>query len=292
MKSISPEKERIRASIVDGIFYPSEKLELLATIRGLLEKSEVPPGMANVIISPHAAYQYSGHLAAAAFKAAAARKIDLVVLLGPVHREVPQAVLLPESPIFETPLGQVAVHQETIEELETCSTKIIRDDIAHLEEHCLEVQLPFIQHLFPRASIVPILMGAQNLQITTLLSKALRATFADKLDSTLFVISANMASDMFNKMNDSDPAPLIDRIKQQDWRGIINGVRKGHFSSCGAGCIATILSLQDIIGKNVEVLKQGNSAQISGDKKDLVHYAAIAIKKEDEGCHEFHANGQ
>ena len=280
----------IRASMVDGIFYPSEKSLLLILVEHLLSSSEIPAGRANAIIAPHAAYQYTGSLAADAFKAAAARKIDLIVLLGPVHREPVDAVMLPESLKFETPLGQISVNQEIIEELQTCSTKIYRNDISHLEEHCLEVQLPFIQHLFPNAQIVPVLLGEKNLQIIKILANALQITFADKLDSTLFIISANISSYMRQEPESDEIDRFIDRIKRQDWKGIIEDVDKGRNSSCGAGCIAAVLSLGNILGEKVEVLNKSNSADVTGDKEKVVHYAAIAISNVNEGLYELHTH--
>ncbi len=280
----------IRASTVDGIFYPSEKSQLLALVKDLLSSSDVPEGKAGAIITPHAAYRYTGSIQAAAFRSAAARNIDLVVLLGPVHREPADGVILTESTEFETPLGRIPVNEEMIEELQTCSTKIYCNDISHLEEHCLEVQLPFIQHLFPTALVVPILMGKNNIQIVKILANALQITFKDKLESTLFVITANMSSYMIKESDREEIDRFIDLIKQRDWQGIIRDANKGRNSSCGAGCIASVLSLGNILGEKVEILKRGSSADVAGDNKNVVHYAAISISNINEDIHEFHTH--
>ncbi len=284
----------MRAPIVDGIFYPSEKSPLLNMVEDLLKNTDNAKGKAAAIISPHAAYQYTGSLVAAAFKAAAARDIKTVVLLGPVHREPEDGILLPQSLIFQTPIGSTAVNQEMIENLHTCSTKIYRNDIVHLEEHCLEVQLPFIQHLFPGADIVPVLLGELNPQNVRILANALQVTFAERLDTILFVVSANMIN--YNKENknnrdNNEQDQFLELIKNKKWREIIEETGKGRLNSCGAGCIAAVLSLSNIIGGNIEVLKQSDSFKITGDTKNVVHYAAISINKDSEGSHGLRAHG-
>ena len=105
------EGKKTRPATVEGLFYPADKDELLSRTQELLDRASTPPGRASAIITPHAAFDYSGHIAAEAFKAAAQRTIKTAVLLGPVHRDLSDAIILPESTKFHTPLGDIAVDQ-------------------------------------------------------------------------------------------------------------------------------------------------------------------------------------
>ena len=243
----------------------------------LLEDSPAPPGVAGGIISPHAAYEYSGEVAAAAFRAASARRIETAVLLGPVHRDPTNELVLPESASFQTPLGTVAVDQELVEELMDCGTRFRRNDIPHLEEHCLEVQLPFLQLLFPRAAIVPILMGTPSLANVRLLASALQLLISRDPSSILLVVSANMSSYLRPADTPDEIERLLALILECDWQGIVEAAGRGQIGTCGSGCIATLLALSGLLGTRVEVLRRKTSAEVAKGDPSVVHYAAVAL---------------
>lgn len=263
---------KIRASTVDGIFYPDTKEELHRLVSELLEQSDIPAGKAGFIVSPHAAYRYSGEIAAAAFRSCSARKVENVLLLGPVHREPVEGIILPESEMFQTPLGSVTVNHELLEELQACGTKFVFNDIPHLEEHCLEVQLPFIQALFPDALIVPVLIAGTSPQLVRMLSNALQLTFFKRFDTSLFVVSANIS---YGRRNDAGVDRFLDLITAWDWEGILSLVQSKAINSCGATSLAAILSLLKERREEITILKRGSV----GKGSDSAHYAAIILAK-------------
>jgi AmmeMemoRadiSam system protein B len=268
--------QKVRAAAVDGLFYPDQAEELGALLDELMAGCVGAPGRAAAVIAPHAAYQFSGKLNAAAFHAAAGRKIEEVVLLGPTHREEVGEILLPESELFRTPLGDLAIDTELVEEMVSSSTRIIRNDIPHLEEHCLEVHLPFVQHLFPGARIVPALMGKTTPALIRILAAALKLCLAPRLAATLLVVSANMTSYPCRKEESRKPDFFIQRILQGDWAAIQDGYGAGNISSPAAGCVAALLSLKDLLGGRIELLGQSDSAA-AGDDHNIIHYAAVAL---------------
>ena len=277
MHAPSGPEEKTRASIVDGIFYPARRKELQALLSQLWEDSPVAPGAAGGIISPHAAYEYSGEVAAAAFRAASARRVETAVLLGPVHRDPTNEIVLPESASFQTPLGTVAVAQELVDELMDCGTRFRRNDIPHLEEHCLEVQLPFLQFLYPHASIVPILMGTPSLANVRLLASALHLLISRDPASILLVVSANMSSYLRPASAPDEIDRLLALIIERDWQGIVEAAGRGQIGTCGSGCIATLLALSGLLGTRVEVLRRKSSAEVAKGDPGVVHYAAVAL---------------
>lgn len=274
---------KVRASTVDGIFYPAEAQALSALVGELLALAEAPPDGARSIISPHAAYSISGEVAAAAFQAAAGRVPERVVLIGPVHREPADRLILPDSEAFQTPLGSCEVDGPFLRKLAQASPRFLFDDIPHLEEHCLEVQLPFVQTLFPRARIVPVLMGKSGPALTQVLAAALRQTLAPELDGALIVVSANMTRSRPLEQGGRELEAALELIRAGDGEALVEAAARRSISTCGAGCIAAILSLERLWGGKAEVLKVGDSLAAGGDRRKVVHYAAVAFEGVDHG---------
>jgi AmmeMemoRadiSam system protein B len=266
----------VRASTVDGIFYPAEREALAERVSGLLSRGG-PAGTAGFLISPHAAYEYSGALAAAAFQAAAGRAVERVLLLGPVHREDSERLLLPESEAFQTPLAVTPVDQEAVRRMASRDPSFAFDDIPHLEEHCLEVQLPFLQTLFPRAALVPVLMGRPSVRLASVLAEALRQELALAPESTLVVVSANLTCYRPREQGQREAQALLALIRAGLWREILEQADRKNLSSCGAGCIAAILAAGRELGSRAEVLKLASSLDVSDDERRVVHYGAIAF---------------
>jgi AmmeMemoRadiSam system protein B len=267
---------KVRASTVDGIFYPAETRVLAERVGGLLAGGG-PAGTAGFLISPHAAYEYSGALAATAFQAAAGRPVERVLLLGPLHREASDRLLLPESEAFQTPLGAAPVDLEAVRRLAARDPCFVVDDIPHLEEHCLEVQLPFLQTLFPKALLVPVLMGRPTARLAGALAEALRGELDRGAEGTLVVVSANLTCHRPREQGRREAQALLELIRAWLWRDILEETDRKNLSSCGAGCIAAILAVGQERGFRVEILKLASSLDLSDDQRRVVHYGAIAF---------------
>jgi AmmeMemoRadiSam system protein B len=270
---------RIREPIVQGIFYPDTGEELERQVSKYLREAEeelVIQTGASAIISPHAGYPFCGRFIASAFLAAAQREIETVVILAPVHREPEDAIFLTESKYFATPMGRIEVDDDIASELEACSTRIYRNDIPHLEEHAIEVQLPFIQHLFPNARIVPILMGRATETNVRLLAKALDATFFETTDSTLFVVSSNLSNHTEGETASHSVGELLRLIEHGDWEGLVSAYRRRDITACGAGCIAALFCRSHIT--EIPRLLSKTPPEIETDDiGHVIHFGAIAL---------------
>ena len=278
-------EKRVRPSTVEGIFYPGEQDVLSARLFNLLDHTNTAEATGHSpysIIVPHAALDYSGQIAAAAYRTVTDRTIDTVVLLGPVHRELEQSVLLPQSQLFQTPMGTIAVDEIALNKLARLSPSFRIDDIPHLEEHCLEAQLPFVQHLFPGAEIVPILLGKSTRVLVQTLADVLWELFSNRLGSVLFVISANMSSYLSRDRGRAELERILAWIERVQWQALAEAAERRSISSCGAGCVAAILHLHSRLRGTVEVLRQGSSLEIVKDPKKVVHYAAVVMKRDGE----------
>jgi AmmeMemoRadiSam system protein B len=274
------DSKHVRPSTIEGIFYPEEKDALSARLIDLLDHTDNPaasgPSPQSIIV-PHAALDYCGPIAAAAYRPVADRKIDTVVLLGPVHREFEPSALLPQSQIFQTPMGLAQVDEIALKKLTRITPSFRIDDIPHLEEHCLEAQLPFIQHLFPAARILPILLGKPTRALVQLLSDSLWELYGKRITSTLFVATANMSSNTDLEKGSAEAEQVIDWITRGDWQSLIDAAQSKRISSCGSGCIAAILLINDKLGGRITLVRQGSSLPMVKDPKKVVHYAAFIL---------------
>src|SRR5690606_26076954 len=156
----------IRPAAVAGHFYPSDPELLRNQINEMLtaampaEELATPP---KAVVVPHAGYMYSGMIAANGFAPVQMlrKHIRRVVLLGPPHRMAVRGCVLPAAQGFATPLGVVPVDLRTTTMLQTLPDVSV-DDRPHAQEHCLEVQLPFLQTMLDDFEIVPLLVGKSS----------------------------------------------------------------------------------------------------------------------------------
>jgi len=279
--SVTPLKAATRPPLVDGLFYPARREALAAAIDDLLTRSPIPRAARFAVISPHAGYEYAGPVMGAAFRAIAERPVRTAVVMGPVHRDAENAVWLPESSVFATPLGPVPVDEPAVSALAASDPLFRIDDIPHLEEHCLELQLPFLARLFPGVSIVPLLVGAGGRAAAETLSRTLDSVFGARSGSTVYVVTANMASYMSGRDTEKERQLVEELLGRRDWRGVLAAAEGRRISACGATCIAAVILLAGE-GSTVEVLARARSEESDNDPSRVVHYAAVSIARASE----------
>ncbi len=150
-----------RKPIVAGQFYPGERRSCIAEIKECLQQRKPVKSLPDTIaagIVPHAGWTFSGNLAAMVFYAIKQRhdKVDTFIIFGAAHSYYGPAPAVYDKGNWLTPLGEVAVDEELADAVLKSNTAVA-DAGAHQDEHSIEVQVPFIQHLFAGANILPIL---------------------------------------------------------------------------------------------------------------------------------------
>jgi len=145
-----------RPAAVAGQFYPAEPAKLKLAIEQFLKGSpEVPMEKPIAIIVPHAGYIYSGQICADGFRQAMKHHYDTVVILGVNHTLAGfSGVSVGNYSAFRTPLGDIQVDEQVLSNLIAENKECVRSRDVHIAEHSIEVQIPFIQHLFPKSRIV------------------------------------------------------------------------------------------------------------------------------------------
>jgi MEMO1 family protein len=266
----------IREAIVAGIFYPEDPGELSDAIdtaigaAGVDNRRQTDERTVG-ILAPHSAFDFSGRIQAAAWASAIGNSIDRVVILAPYRTPGASLAYLPQSECFQTPLGDIEVDIHMCEELESYCTLFSTNDIPHLEDHSIEIQLPFMRHLFPSAMLVPIFISG-DAAVAGCMARSLDLALGTKIDRTLIVASSNLASSLSVDDARLNSDTLLGLVATNDWRGVA-----AHRNILGAAAIASAMAVSTISGARYDLLARLDShrqnARISAR---VVEYAAIA----------------
>ena len=284
--------DRIRRPARSGQWYPAEADDLRRMVDSLLGQASPPSLKGDVVglLAPHAGFVFSGGVAAHAFKTLAARKYDVILLLGPPHHERVPAASIGLYDAYETPLGAVPVDVGTALELLERNDGLFRFiDSAHALEHSLESELPFLQRVLPRTPILPILIGAHDSETHTHIAAALHSALKDK--DFLVVISSDLShfpdyeaatkSDkaFLRTVAGLDPLAVRRAAGELERKYLRNNLQT---AACGLNAVLTALHLFHMCGvDDASVLCYANSGDSPryGDKRRVVGYGAIAFTR-------------
>ena len=253
----------LRAPAVAGRFYASQPHRLKAAINHYLDQADIPvsSGSIKCIIVPHAGYMYSGGVAAYAYKALESHKehqnFSRVILLGPAHTKYVAAPVTDSHAYWQTPLGKVKLFQSAFDS----------DPEAHQYEHCLEVQLPFLQTIFPRLEIMPFVVSEME-DVSIFIHKLIPL-----LDQkTLLLISTDLSHYNTYKVAVKKDLTTIEAILALDAISL-----KDNGDACGKTAVLMALEIAKKRGWKVRKLAYQNSGDVSGDKTSVVGYASFAF---------------
>ena len=277
----------VRPAAQAGRFYDGNPHRLAAEVDSFLANHKDLANETRVaaIIAPHAGYYFSGNVAAAAYAAVGtAKRYKRIFLLGPSHYEwIDGASVNCAYNCYATPLGKVPVDRETGAKLLETDSVFQYVPAAHDREHCLEVQIPFLQRrLGDVPPIVPIVVNTNRLDKLRRIAEALRPFFNE---DNLFVIS----SDFSHYPSYADAYKVDERTKKAVLSGDVekffdtlhdnaaSGIRQLDTSACGAAPIAVLLLLAD--GKcDIRHLCYQNSGDVDNyDPNRVVGYHAFAV---------------
>lgn len=268
----------MRYPAVAGRFYPLQRNELLNQIEWCFEHPLGPGRIGNCgdarkirgALVPHAGYQCSGMNAAHAFKAIAEDgRPDAYVIIGPDHHGVPfDAVLCSDS--YLTPLGECKVHEKIAAKL----AQLITDSPnAHMFEHSVEVEVPFLQYIDPDARIVPIIMRRQDIDSAKRLGQKIRE--ACEGYDVVVIASSDMSHYIPKETAEKLDMILLDRATALDLPGMYEAIARYDISACGYGPIAAMITA--VQPSKGTLLKHSDSWDSLNYMKDSVVGYASAI---------------
>lgn len=274
----------IRKPAVNGNFYPDDKGFLKKQIGAFLGRSQkIIKEKLQILIVPHAGYEYSGQTAAWGFKQLENQGYQKVILIGASHRNWFDKAAVYDCGIWETPLGRVNIDAELAKNLITQNNFIEANVAVHKEEHSLEVEVPFLQQVLGDFKLVPILLSRPNPEVLEALAAAIANNFDEK---TLIVISTDLSHyPTFEVANEIDKKTIqliingeakkfSSWIKQSE-KGGIQGVET---AACASSAVSLGLRLAKILAiDKIKLLHYENSGEVTADKSRVVGYAAIGF---------------
>jgi AmmeMemoRadiSam system protein B len=269
---------RVRQPAVAGAFYDADPDVLRRHVDSLLDQARGATVMGSIkgLVSPHAGYMYSGSTAAVGYKLLRGKSYDAVILVGPSHREFFAGASIYPGDSYRTPLGDVPVHKEMRDELVKEGGTIMLSDAGHRGEHCLEVQLPFLQRVLGEFSIVPIIIGNQRREFCLPLGKALAKAASRR--NVLLVASSDLSH-----YHPYDEAVKLDRqviglVEALDEKTMMDQIEEERIEACGGGPVVSLMHAAKLLGANrSQVLFYCNSGDITGDKDAVVGYLSAAF---------------
>lgn len=258
--------ERVRIPAVAGFFYPAGQRELRQQVQAFLADARPGAGTPKALIAPHAGYPYSGPVAGSAYAllADAASRIRRVVLLGPAHRLGFRGLAYCSANTFLTPLGPVPVDRNALASLADLP-QVREYDAPFNGEHCLEVQLPFLQTLLRDFRLIPLLVGDADPEAVAQVLERLWGG-----DETLILISSDLShylSYPVAQRRDAVTTATIERLQLLPDPG----------QACGQHPINGLLLQAQRHHLTVRTLDQRNSGDTAGSRDRVVGYGAYAF---------------
>lgn len=272
-----------RSPVVAGSFYPGSVARLKLNIEECFlsplgpgyipDKSTKPLEKNLAIIVPHAGYIYSGPVAAHAYaEVAKFGKPELVVLVGPNHTGFGSQVGVWDQGEWLTPFGSLEISTDAAQKfLKNCDEALV-DYEAHMNEHSLEVQLPFLQYLFGEFKILPISVFPIFINVCQKIASGLDE-IARQYSSTLFVFSTDLNHYESAETTKRKDEMAIEKIAEKDPLGLYTVVAKHKITMCGLSSIATLLFMKHFA--KPKLLKHATSGDVTKDTAQVVGYASF-----------------
>ena len=285
-----------RKPVVAGQFYPGDRQSCLDEIMRCLNERAIPGTLPETIVGgvvPHAGWFFSGSLAAMVFAAVKQQndKVDTFVIFGAAHRYFgPEPAVFAEGS-WQSPLGNIEIDKD-LARLALDEGPAVDDPRAHIAEHSIEVQVPFIQHLFPGSKILPILTPPSDQ--AALLGTHLGQAVKDSEKNIVFIASTDLTHygprygfvpmgenkvglRWATEVNDKE---FIDLAVSMNAKSLLESAAE-NANACGAGAVAAIVNAAKQMGKSKGILlAHTNSNDILAEKmaqtsSESVGYAAI-----------------
>jgi len=264
-----------RQPAVAGIFYPSDRDELLKEVDNYL-CLDTSPRPAIMAVLPHAGYVYSGATAGAVLANTVVP--NRVILLGPKHRSLGIRGATAVADVWSFPFGDVLIDRETTNKI-VALTSLKPDDLAHREEHSLEVEVPFLWRRNPSVKITPIALGLHKISELKEIGQAIAQVISQSSEPILIATS----TDMSHQIPINEAARLdnmaIEQMLAINPTKLYETVFSNNITMCGVIPTTTALFAAAALGATeTSLINYTTSAEASGDTSQVVGYAGIVIR--------------
>lgn len=265
----------LRKPAVAGQFYPGDPRTLEKEVNSFLKETKKEDVLG--AISPHAGYIYSGKVAGAVYSS-----INMpgdVIIIGPNHTGLGEPEAIMAAGTWHLPAGDVEINADLAEAIEKGSGYLRDDSLAHLHEHSLEVQIPFLQHFRKDIRIVPIAMMSMDYDTCLNIGHAIATAVKGFKEPVLIVASSDMTHYESDKSAREKDKKAIDKVLAMDPEGLVKTVRDHRITMCGViPATIMLIACKELGAKEARLVDYATSAETSGDYDHVVGYAGMIVK--------------
>jgi len=271
---------QVRRAAVAGSWYPGTASAIAREVEGYLAGARPPEVAGRLVglVAPHAGLRYSGPVAGYSYGLLRGRSGLTAVLAGPSHRVAFRGCAVYARGEWETPLGTLPIDEELAAGLLDAAAGVHDAPQPHRDEHSLEMQLPFLQHLVPGLRIVPVLLGSQRREEVDALAGRLVRAVGSRRDVVLVASS---------DLSHYHPAPAANRldalvvgdVERFDPDGLMTRLEDSWDHACGGGAIVAVMRACRALGADRATLLRYADSGDAGehDKSRVVGYLAAAF---------------
>jgi AmmeMemoRadiSam system protein B/AmmeMemoRadiSam system protein A len=266
----------IRPPVVAGQFYPASPRQLKAMIKGMIdEKAEKEEVIG--LVSPHAGYEYSGPVVGALVSRIKFK--DTFIIMGPNHTGRGKAFSIMTEGVWQTPLGDVEIDSELAKRILGISRYLKEDQAAHLDEHSIEVQLPFLQYFKPDVKFVPIVFSFGTGDIYQEIGQEIARAVKELKREVIIMASSDMTHYESQESAQWKDAQAIEAIVELNEEKLLQRVQTLNITMCGyAPAVSLISAAKELGATRAELVKYQTSGDTTGDYSSVVGYAGIVLK--------------
>ena len=267
----------IREPVVAGTFYPGTTTQLRSMLGQLVDIGMAKEEVVGALM-PHAGYQYSGAVAGATISRVKFQ--DTFVIMGPSHTGLGEPFSVMTESTWRTPLGDVAIDEELGKKILASSRFLKEDHVAHLQEHAVEVQLPFLQYFKSDVRIVPIILTPADVAVYREIGRAIAGAIGELGREAVLIASGDMTHYEPQKVAEQKDRQGIEAILRLDEAELLRRVREKRMSMCAYAPAASLIAAARELGAGeTELVRYQTSGDTTGDYSAVVGYAGIIIKR-------------
>lgn len=267
-----------RKPAVSGQFYSSSAQGLKGDIEKLIDKG-TQPTEAIACILPHAGYSCSGRVAGKTISRLTIK--ENAILLGPNHTGLGAPFSIMTDGHWQTPLGETDINSGLAKSILNKTGYLTADAGAHLHEHSIEVELPFLQYYKPKIKIVPIAVTQAQISIYKEIGQGIASALKESNleDSTLIIASSDMTHYEPQEQAERKDKQAIQAILELNEHKLLDKIAKLNISMCGYAPVVIMLIAAKALGaKSAELISYQTSGDATGDYNAVVGYAGIIIR--------------
>jgi MEMO1 family protein len=266
----------VRNPAVAGHFYSSDPIRLVEDIKTYTSKS-LEKKSALGIISPHAGFMYSGEVAGSVYSSI---KIpETIILIGPNHTGKGPSASIMTKGCWMSPFGSIEIDEKLAQILADSEPIFKKDTQAHIKEHSLETQLPFLQFFRKNIKIVPICLKRIGFDQCTQIGQSIAGSIKEYGKEVLIVASSDMSHFESHDSAVKKDRLAIDNILGLDPKGLYATVQEKRITMCGISPAVCMLTACAQMGSNkANLIKYKTSGEVNGDMERVVGYAGITVQ--------------